>query len=217
MLAYSMFSSFTVLALRGEGSLEGQSSHSLFPLPDFSSLRTFSPRRCRRGAPAPQLFPWPCSGQSSAPRFSPTRPLRSPCVASFYGSSPNLQSFQHSNLSTFLLSIPFRITSFADLCHVTRIESHSYKKRGRGTPYQSPTQALPIFSTPSKHAARRDARNSIPVMRLLQVLWTPGGWGTPAPIAVLHLRSDSSTFNCKLSTIDCLLLPCPPHQGAIHA
>ena len=63
-------------------------------------------------------------------------------------------------------TIPFRITSFADPHHLTPIESHLYKKQGRGGVSQ-PTQTVPQFSTDSKHPTNSNARSPIPFMRLL--------------------------------------------------
>jgi hypothetical protein len=75
-------------------------------------------------------------------------------------------------------AIPFRITFFAYPYHVTPIESDSCKKQGRGWGIQghSPTQALLLISTASKHPTHSNSRNSIPLMRLLHsFLDTPGG------------------------------------------
>ena len=62
----------------------------------------------------------------------------------------------HSPFAT----IPFRITSFADPCHVTPTESYSYKKQGRGWGVLHPAQTNPLFSTASKHPTHRNAHNS---------------------------------------------------------
>jgi hypothetical protein len=64
-------------------------------------------------------------------------------------------------------TIPFRITSFADPCHVTPTESYSYKKQGRGWGVLHPAQTIPLFSTASKHPTHRNARNSRFFMDLL--------------------------------------------------
>ena len=52
-----MFSLFTLFTLGCEGILEGQSCQSRALPSDFSFLYSFSPRRCRSGALAPQLLP----------------------------------------------------------------------------------------------------------------------------------------------------------------
>src|SRR5277367_1491474 len=67
-------------------------------------------------------------------------------------------------------AIPFRITSFAHPHHLTPIESYSCKKQGRGwSPYQRfhAAQALPLFSTSSKHPTQRNTHISTLFMRLL--------------------------------------------------
>jgi hypothetical protein len=47
--------------------------------------------------------------------------------------------------------------------------------------------ALPIFSTPSKHPTRSNARNSIPFMPLLHTsLYTPGGGMHPRASSATH-------------------------------
>ncbi len=162
--------------------LSSQTSHSPSPSLNFSSLRTSFPRPCRYGAPAPRFSPCRCSGGSSDPRPSQTRPLRSPCVCFFRGSAPNLQTFQHSNLPTSISTIPFRITSPAHPRHLTPIGSYSYKKQGRGLGYSGlpSTQALPLFSTVSKHPTHRSSRNSILVMRLLHTSRHTRGGGIPS-------------------------------------
>jgi hypothetical protein len=93
-----------------------------------------------------------CSGGSSDPRSSPIP-------------------------DSFEATIPFRITSFAYLHQLTPIESYSCKKQGRGYPALTPAQALPYFSTASKHPTRSKARNSILFMRLLHTSRHTGGWG----------------------------------------
>ena len=78
----------------------------------------------------------------------------------------------HSPFAT----IPFRITSFADPCHVTPTESYSYKKQGRGWGVLHPAQTIPLFSTASKHPTHRNARNSSFFMGLLHSSrYTRGG------------------------------------------
>jgi hypothetical protein len=83
-----------------------------------------------------------CSGGSSDPCFSPIP-------------------------DSFDATIPFRITSFAHPHHLTPIESYSCKKQGRGYPALTPAQALPYFSTASKHATRSNFNNCILLTRLL--------------------------------------------------
>ena len=79
---------------------------------------------------------------------------------------------RHSPLAT----IPFRIRSFADPCHVTPTESYSYKKQGREWGVLHPTQILPLLSIVSKHATDRNTRNSNFFMGLLHSSqYTRGG------------------------------------------
>jgi hypothetical protein len=101
-----------------------------------------------------------CSGGSSDPRSSPI---------------PN----------SFDATISFRITSFAHPNHLTPIESYSCKKQGRGYPALTPAQALPYFSTRSKHPTHSNARlpraaargMSTLFMRLLHTSRHTRGWG----------------------------------------
>src|SRR5580698_9202795 len=98
----------TGLALRNEGSLEGfssQTARSPDPHPYFSTLPLISLN------PMPGVHPGPAGALKSA--LNNTRPLT---------------SARHSSNAP----IPFRITSFADPYHITPIESHLYKKQGRG-------------------------------------------------------------------------------------
>jgi len=68
-------------------------------------------------------------------------------------------------------SNPFGIRSFKTH-DLKPIRMCSYEK----TPKQDrPAQSLPLFSTPSKHAACSNANNSIPFMRLLHNSRTPRG------------------------------------------
>jgi hypothetical protein len=87
---------------------------------------------------------------------------------------------------SFDASIPFRITSFAAPHHVTLIESHLCKNRGGGT-HRGSTQTLPIFSTASKHAERRNPRISTLFNRLLHGSLDTQGWGIPPrPSSTTH-------------------------------
>jgi hypothetical protein len=113
-----------------------QSSQPPSPSPVFSDL-------CELSISAFSFLSSPNRGGSSDPRLSPALPFRSPSARSFCGSSPNLQTFQHSNLPTFLSTISFRITFFAHPHHLTPIESHSYKKQGRGWGIRSATSNRP--------------------------------------------------------------------------
>ena len=81
--------------------------------------------------------------------FTPTRSgrRRSPRAARgvpLFCKPSNLPTFQPINPPTFLQPIPFRITSFADPHPLTLIESHLYRKQGRGwvPGHLAPTQAL---------------------------------------------------------------------------
>jgi hypothetical protein len=118
-----------------------------------------------------------CSGGSSDPRSSPIP-------------------------DSFDATIPFGITSFADPHHLTSIESHLYKKQGRGWGIQRShsTQPLPSFSTPSKHPTHSNARNFNPFMRLLnRSLDTRGGGCRPVPSRTFFaLRAQSAFHNSFL-------------------
>ena len=103
---------------------------------------------CTPTAPSTTLAYIPAEFQSSMiapPSQSPFLATRLPRV-----------SRGHSPFAT----IPFRITSFADPCHVTPTESYSYKKQGRGWGVLHPAQTIPLFSTASKHPTHRNAHNS---------------------------------------------------------
>jgi hypothetical protein len=155
----------TVVSLRNERSLEGfssftliregQSSQSPSPSPDFSPLWALS---VSAFSPLSRF----CSGGSSDPCLSPI--------------------LHRSNATIFL-----KITSFAALHDLTPIESDLSKNQGRGWGIRAffLTQSLPLFSTPSKHAARSNGRlprggaraNSIPFMSLLHTSLDTRGWG----------------------------------------
>jgi hypothetical protein len=60
---------------------------------------------------------------------------------------------RHSPLAT----IPFRVSSFANPHPLTLIESHLYKKQGRGPGIRS-SPTLPLFSTTSKHPTHSNSR-----------------------------------------------------------
>jgi hypothetical protein len=72
-----------------------------------------------------------------------------------------------------LLSIPFRITSFADPLHLTPIESHSYKKTGGG----GTLRLLPL-NRPLRTC--RKCRNPFRFMWLRTLSCTQGGVGYPS-------------------------------------
>ena len=116
--------------------------------------------------------------------------------------SPSPRSFPATSLAT----IPFRITSFADPRHVTLIESHSYKKQGRGWRYSGLplTQTLPLFSTANKRPTHSSARNSTLFMHLLHTSRHARGGGIPSN-ALLHfsaLRAQSVFPNSSVSRWD---------------
>src|SRR5580698_3900419 len=110
--------------------------------PAMSAPAFSSPELCPPCVSAFGSLPCFCSGGSSDPRFSPLR-------------------------DSFDVTIPFRITFFAHPHHLTPIESYSCKKQGRGYPALTPAQALPYFSTASKHATRSNFNNCILLTRLL--------------------------------------------------
>jgi hypothetical protein len=90
--------------------------------------------------------------------------------------------------------IPFRITSFAHPHPLTPIESYSCKKQGRGWGVRNlhPTQALPSFSTVSKHTTRSNANISTLFTRLLHSPLDTRGWGMPPSLF---------TTQCPLPTV----------------
>jgi hypothetical protein len=85
-----------------------------------------------------------CRCGALAPLFSPIRRTPAKSGSSFLSFLGNLPTFQPFNFQTIPRSIPFRITSFADPHPLTLIESHLYKKQGRGwgPRHLAPTQAL---------------------------------------------------------------------------
>jgi hypothetical protein len=99
--------------------------------------------------------------------------------------------------------ISFRIIYFADPHPLTPIESHSYKKGGRGEGTQSnffrPTQTIPLFSTASKHPSHSDARNSFPLKVLLHGSLDALGWGDSPVIARLSFAFPTRHFSPKES------------------
>ena len=115
-------------------------------------------------------------------------------------------------------TIPFRITSFADPHHLTPIESHLCKKQGRGwSPCQRlhSAQSLPIFSTPSKHATHRNARNSTLFMTLLHGSLDTRGWGMPPRAAsTTHYPLFPTHYSYSRSSPRTSTLP-PPNYGII--
>jgi hypothetical protein len=167
------------------------------------------------GSPLPHLFSVPSA--ISVLRKTPAKSATDPSASQL---APALFNLQLSTVNS-PSSKSHRITFFADPHHLTLIESHSYKKRGRGVgiPAVHPTQTVPHFSTASKHPAHTNARNLFPFQSLTSRFSGYPGWGTPSANkdTALLFRPESLTFDCQLSTVDCLLLPCPPHSGAIHA
>ena len=125
--------------------------------PAISTPAFSSPDLCALCVSAFSSFPSFCSGGSSDPCSSPTP-------------------------DSFDATIPFRITSFTEPRPLSPIKSHLCKKQGRGwSPCQRlhSAQSLPIFSTPSKHATHRNARNSTLFMTLLHGSLDTRGWGMP--------------------------------------
>src|SRR5271168_395889 len=110
----------------------------------------------------------------------------------------NLQTFQHSNLPTFLRSIPFIIIFFAHPHHLTLTESYSYKKqgRGRGPRYPYSTQTLLLFSTASKPSTHNNARNPNSFMHLLHSSLDTLGVGHPSFYERLSALSVASLSFC---------------------
>jgi hypothetical protein len=92
-----------------------------------------------------------CRCGASAPLFSPIRRIPAKSGSSFLSFFGNLPTFQPFKFQTIPRSIPFRITSFADPHPLTLIESHLYKKQGRGV-----GAPQPCFQLSPKHL--RDSR-----------------------------------------------------------
>ena len=114
-----------------------------------------------------------CRCGASAPLFSSTRRTHAQSGSSFLSSSGNPQTVQSSNFQTILRSIPFRITSFADPQPLTLIESHLYKKQGRGW---GPQHLAPI-QAPNTCATHSGVRNPNTFMCLLHGSLDTRGWG----------------------------------------
>src|SRR5271155_1333455 len=87
----------------------------------------------------------------------------------------NLQTFQHSNLPTFLRSIPFIITFFAHPHHLTLTESYSYRKRGRGWVSGAPKHFL-FFPQLTNVQHTATPATLIFSCAYFTVLWIPWGW-----------------------------------------
>jgi hypothetical protein len=111
-----------------------------------------------------------------------------------------------------------RITSFADHHHLTLIESDSYKKQGRGCISEPPNPPEQFLIFPQRVNIRHTPTpvTCFTFRRLLHESLDTRVGGTRVQDSSA-LRSVSSAFNCQSSTIDDLLLPCPPHSGANHA
>jgi hypothetical protein len=103
--------------------------------------------------------------------LTPTDPSATLCpiaTSHFQSSSvdsPSPSPFLGTPYSS-LTAIPFRIISFADRHPLTLIESHLYKKQGRGCDIRG-SPALPLFFTTSKQPTLSNARNPNIFMRLL--------------------------------------------------
>src|SRR5580658_7750090 len=173
------------------------------------------------GVPAPSTFnPLP----SQPPRVPVFYTSSDPCFPPRKKSPLGLFPLCELRVSAF--SYPFlllsfackfhRITFFADPRHLTLTESNSYKKQGRGVgiPAVHPTQTVPHFSTASKHPTHTNARNLFSFHALTSRFTGYAGRGIPASNTAPLFCSYSSTFHCRPSTANCLLLPCPPHPGA---
>jgi hypothetical protein len=91
--------------------------------------------------------------------------INSSSPSSFLATRLPRVSRSHSPLAT----IPLRITSFADHCPLTLIESNLYKRQGR----EWGTHSLPDFSLADKCATRSKFRKPITFMRLPHNFSTP--------------------------------------------
>jgi hypothetical protein len=163
-------------------------TRSLYPVyaarPELRREPQSDPRRARAALSAKPV-PVPSSSDFCALRVSA---FSSPDLCPFNfrlaalsvveGSTSNRPSFRPLSAVDCKLSAvscrPFfpnshRIIFFAHPHPLTPIESYSCKKQGRGWGIRDflSAQSLPLFSTPSKHSTRSNARNPIPFMRLL--------------------------------------------------
>jgi hypothetical protein len=110
-----------------------------------------------------------------------------------------------------------RITSFADPHRLTSIESYLCKKQGRG--WESPrtvSQANPSQLFPQPINIQRTGMLTTPLLSCVYYRFS-GHRGYPFPAHVSPSFQSFQAFDCELSTVSLLLLPSPPHPGAIHA
>src|SRR5271157_426925 len=171
----------------------------MLPYPMFSSRFSESPLRSTTFCPISILFS-PNSVNSVLSVLKSTfhntppsplgyKPLPYPFFSILFKACPRL--FPHGGAShQALATIPFRIIFFAHPHRLTPIESYSYKKQGRGWGRRefwlsnASTQTLPLFFTAGNHPTRTNARNSIPVIRLLHGSRdTVGGGPVFSPLA----------------------------------
>jgi hypothetical protein len=140
------------------------------------------PRRARATLSAEPVLSSPklcalCASVFSSPDLCPFN-FRLHALSVVEGSTSNRLSFRPLPAVDCKLSAvscrPFfpnshRIIFFAHPHPLTPIESHSCKKQGRGWVICEclSAQSLPLFSTPSKHPTRSNARNPIPFKGLL--------------------------------------------------
>jgi hypothetical protein len=122
--------------------------------------------------------------ERSNPRFRPCRKGSAFLRSSLATRSPRV-SRGHSSLAT----IPFRIKSFADDLPLTPIESHLYKKQGRGWGLDH----FPLSPSADKCATHSNARNPNLFMRLLHgSLDTPG-----VGVCLFPLRSSAHSASLR--------------------
>lgn len=124
------------------------------------------------GAVASVRFTLPAatSPRHSLPLMTVQPPFSTiPCKYFYFLANPMLTSpmFSSQNPPTSSLNLFAPSLSFT-----------SFTSSTSSTSCTSLAQILPIFSTPSKHATHRIARNSIRFIALLHNFWTPPGGGT---------------------------------------
>src|SRR6185437_9901775 len=142
--------------------------------------------------------------------FRPRHPLPRPaehavpCPSSF----ANFQTFQHANPSTPLRSIPFRITSFADPCPLTPVESHLCKKQGGGVSQLQPNHFL-FSPQPINTQRKATPATLIPSCNCAHF---PSHMGVPLSssdfrVSLFEFRSFLAPPHYSLSTFHCSLRP----------
>ena len=120
----------------------------------------------------------------------------------------SLTSFYRAPLPSPKISpIPFRMISFAHPHPLTPIESHLYKNGGGGRvsfPIYSPTQAILLFSTASKHSSHTHRQQLHSFHSLTYMFHRHPGWGSPviisisSPLPPRHFRPRNTTSPISL-------------------